>query len=123
MFKALKNNKIIAVSDLDRFKCMVFDVVEEDKEHIVDDFVCVGDEYVLKTDGAGIEFQKELMRGIRNSYLEQFVDPKQLVLIWADLSETEKEDCSNYRRYLLDYTLQENWWKQQPKTFEEWKGE
>ena len=49
------------------------------------------------------ELQAEV-RAVRNSYLEQYVDPKQLVLVWNNLSEDNKKLYADYRTYLLDYT-------------------
>lgn len=62
------------------------------------------------------------VRAVRNSYLEKFVDPKQLVLVWDGLSEDERQLYADYRIYLLDYTELENWYLQNPKTLEEWKN-
>jgi hypothetical protein len=39
------------------------------------------------------------------------------------MSEELKQNYTNYRRYLLDYTDGENWWEALPKTLEEWKDE
>lgn len=41
----------------------------------------------------------------------------------APLDETEKQYYREYRQYLRDYTEIENWWEQNPKTFDEWKEE
>lgn len=65
------------------------------------------------------ELQAEV-RAVRNSYLEQYVDPKQLVLVWNNLSEDNKKLYADYRTYLLDYTKPENWWLNNPMTFDEW---
>ena len=67
------------------------------------------------------ELQAEV-RAVRNSYLEKYVDPKQLVLVWDGLSEDERQLYTDYRTYLLDYTENENWYLQNPKTLEEWKN-
>lgn len=83
----------------------------------------VGEEFVLDTNVKAIEKQKENVRQVRNSYLEKYVDPKQLVLVWETLSEKDKEIYKTYRQYLLDYPeSSEDWYKQNPKTFEEFKG-
>ena len=66
------------------------------------------------------EMQAEV-RAVRNSYLEQYVDPKQLVLVWNNLNEDDKKLYSDYRTYLLDYTKLENWWLNNPMTFDKWK--
>ena len=68
-----------------------------------------------------LENKKNSVRGIRNSYLETYVDPFQLVIRWGTLSEQEQTDLVNYRQYLLDFTNLENWWEFLPLTFEEWK--
>lgn len=60
------------------------------------------------------------VRLVRNSYLEKYVDPKQLVMVWDSLSTDERKTYSDYRSYLLDYTNTENWYLQNPMTFEEW---
>ena len=66
------------------------------------------------------EKQKDV-RCVRNQYLEQFIDPYQLVIRWETLSEVEQESLREYRTYLLDYTDTPDWWEQNPKTYEEWK--
>lgn len=60
MFKAIKDNKIIAISDTDsEFKFMVKDAVEVDEEHTTVDFTMVGSEYVLNDDEKAIELHKQ----------------------------------------------------------------
>lgn len=62
------------------------------------------------------------VRAVRNSYLETYVDPKQLVMVWDSLSADDKKMYADYRTYLLDYTKSENWWLSYPMTLEEWKN-
>lgn len=62
------------------------------------------------------------VRAVRNSYLEEYVDPKQLVMVWDSLSADDKQMYADYRTYLLDYTKSENWWLGYPMTLEEWKN-
>lgn len=51
MYKAMKDNKIIAISDTDNeFFCMVKDEVVEDTEHTVDDYDQYNGEYLLKSE-------------------------------------------------------------------------
>lgn len=51
MYKALKDNKIIAISDTDsEFKFMVKDAVVEDTEHVADDYAEYNGEYLLKSE-------------------------------------------------------------------------
>ena len=44
MYKAIKENKIIAVNDSGEFPCLVYDEVVEDNQHQVADFVMVESE-------------------------------------------------------------------------------
>ena len=75
--------------------------------------------YTAETDLA--EAKKVFVRSIRNSYLVEYVDAVvSNPLRWADLSEEWKQNYTNYRKYLLDYTDGENWWEAIPKTLEEW---
>ena len=66
------------------------------------------------------ELQAEV-RAVRNSYLETYVDPKQLVMVWDSLSADDKKLYADYRQYLLDYPQTEGWYLQNPMTLYEWK--
>lgn len=119
MFKALKNNKIIAYNETGKFPRLVYDRIEEVEDA---EMVEVGGEFVLKTDDKAIEKQKEEVRVVRNQYLETYVDPKQLVMVWNSLTAEEQELYKDYRQYLLDYPQTEGWYEQNPddlKTFAE----
>lgn len=59
MFKAIKDNKIIAINETGKFPCMVYDEVIEDTEHSVGDYVMVGTEFILKTDDKAIRQEKD----------------------------------------------------------------
>lgn len=61
---------------------------------------------------------KENVKMIRNAYLQQ-TDFTQLSD--APFTVEEKAEYAEYRKYLRDYPEEENWWLQNPKTFEEWK--
>ena len=51
MYKAIKDNKIIAISDTDSaFFCLVKDTVETDEMHIADDYAQYNGEYLLLSD-------------------------------------------------------------------------
>ena len=65
------------------------------------------------------ELQAEV-RAVRNSYLEKYVDPKQLVMVWDSLSVDERNTYADYRKYLLDYTNSDEWWLENPMTLDEW---
>lgn len=122
MFKAIKDNKIIAINETGYFPCLVHDSIEEDTEHSVSDYLQVNGEYVLTSSAEAIEQKKADVRAVRNSYLEQYVDPKQLVLVWNSLTENEHKEYTDYRQYLLDYPKTEGWYEHSPMNFEEWKA-
>lgn len=51
MYKAIKDSKIIAISDTDsKFLCLVCDEIIEDTEHTTDDYGQYNGEYLLKAD-------------------------------------------------------------------------
>ena len=122
MFKAIKDNKIIAFNETGDFPCLIFDEIVEDTEHQMSDYVMVGNEFVLDTDAKAIEKQKENVRGIRDSYMKQYVDYYQeKPLMWAELDDEFKQKIIDYRQYLKDYPESSNkWYLSNPKTFEEW---
>lgn len=123
MFKAIKDNKIIAINETDEFPLLDHDSIEEDTGHSVSDYVQVNGEFVLTSSAEAIEQKKADVRAVRNSYLEKYVDPKQLVLVWNSLTDDEQKEYTDYRQYLLDYPETEGWYEQNPMSFDEWKQE
>ena len=77
-------------------------------------------ESVLPPEPTVEELQAEV-RAVRNNYLETYVDPKQLVMVWDELSVDERNTYSDYRRYLLDYTENDDWYLSNPMTLDAWK--
>ena len=71
MFKALKDNKIIAINETGEFPCLVYDEVVEDTDHNVDDFIHVDGEFVLKTDDKAIRQQKAQRIAELKAYLTE----------------------------------------------------
>lgn len=61
---------------------------------------------------------KANVRAVRNRYLEQ--TDKYLSISDFPITEEEREQYKAYRVYLRDYTLEDEWWLANPKTFEEW---
>ena len=123
MYKAIKNKKIIAISDIDsKFFMMNFDNIEEDINHNSTDYEQYNGEYMLKSEipEPSKEEKQAEVRTIRNQYLEKYVDPYQLVLRWNSLSDDEQFNIINYRDYLLNYTEEKDWWEQNPLTYDEW---
>lgn len=117
MFKAIKDNKIIAVNETRDFPCLVHDSVEEDKEHQIADYVHCDGQFVLTSSDEAIEQRKEQVRAVRNQYLKQ---TDKFMLVDYPITDEERELYKQYRTYLRDYTLSENWWKSEPLKFEEW---
>ena len=116
MFKIMKDNKIIGVSEnspvlLDNYE------VQEDNEHSVDDYLQVNGEYVLTSSDEAIEQKKTDVRAVRNQYLKQ---TDEFMIVDYPITDEERELYKKYRGYLRDYTLPENWWESEPQKFEEW---
>lgn len=70
MFKAIKDNKIIAVNETGVFPCLVCDTVEEDTEHTVDDYVHVDGQFALKTADAAKEQTASDVRAERDRRID-----------------------------------------------------
>lgn len=69
------------------------------------------------------EVKEQEVRAVREQYFADYVDWYQSKpLLLEEMTEEEKQDISDYRHYLMDYTKQENWWEQNPLNFEEWKN-
>ena len=119
MFKAFKDDKIIAINDSGEFPCLVYDSIVEDTEHQLSDYVHCDGQFVLTVSDEAIEQRKEQVRQVRNQYLEQ--TDKYMIADYP-ITDEERELYKQYREYLRDYTLTENWWEHSPKTLEEWKS-
>ena len=117
MYKAIKDNKIIAINDSDEFPCLVYDSVEEDAEHQGSDYVHCNDQFVLTTSNPAIEQYKEQVRAVRNRYLEQ---TDKFLLVDYPITDEERELYKQYREYLRTYPECRDWYKANPKTYEEW---
>ena len=119
MFKALKDNKIIAINESGEFPCLVHDSVEEDTEHQLSDYVHCDGQFVLTVSDEAIEQRKEQVRAVRNQYLEQ--TDKYMIADYP-ISDDEREMYKQYREYLRTYPECQDWYKANPKTYEEWKS-
>lgn len=64
------------------------------------------------------EEKEQAVRAVRNGYLSA-TDFTQLDD--APFTAEEKATYAEYRQYLRDYTTGEDWWEQDPATFEEWE--
>lgn len=119
MFKAIKDNKIIAINESGDFPCMVYDSIEEDTEHQLSDYIHCDGQFVLTSSAEAIEQKKAQVRQVRNQYLEQ--TDKYMIADYP-VTDDERELYKQYREYLRDYTLSENWWEHSPMTYDEWKS-
>ena len=119
MFKALKDDKIIAINDSGEFPCMVYDSIEEDTEHTVSDYVHCDGQFVLTVSDEAIEQRKEQVRAVRNQYLKQ--TDKYIALSDYPITDEERELYKQYRTYLRIYTEANLWYESNPFTFDEWK--
>lgn len=71
MYKAIKDNKIIAINENDNFPCLVYDEVVEDTEHQVTDYKHYDGEFTLRD----IEKDNEEMKQARANAYAVEVDP------------------------------------------------
>lgn len=98
MYKAIKDNKIIAISDLDNeFPCLVKDEVVEDTKHTIDDYDQYNDEYLLKSEIPAPT--KEEQQAKRKAAYETEVDDlhsqklrHQAIGDWTEEDETEYKE-------------------------------
>ena len=118
MFKALKDDKIIAINDSGEFPCMVYDSVEEDTEHQLSDYIHCDGQFVITSSDEAIEQRKEQVRSVRNQYLEQ---TDKFLLSDYPITSTQKTKYKQYRAYLRDYPdSSEDWFEHEPMSFDEW---
>ena len=117
MFKAIKDNKVIAINETGDFPCLIHDSVEEDTEHSIADYMQVNGEYVLTSSDEAIEQRKEQVRSVRNQYLEQ---TDKYMIVDYPITDDERELYKQYRVYLRTYPECQDWYKANPKTYDEW---
>ena len=117
MFKALKNGKIICINETDEFPLMNYESLEEDAEHQLSDYVHCDGQFVLTVSDEAIEQGKEQVRAVRNQYLEQ--TDKYMITDYP-IADDERELYKQYRVYLRTYPECQDWYKANPKTYEEW---
>lgn len=119
MFKAIKDNKIIGVTEnepvlLDNYE------VREDTEHNVSDYVQIDGEFVLTSSAKAIEQKQAAVRAIRNQYL---YDSDKYMFPDFPITDEQQADYVAYRRYLRTYPETENWYEHNPLLFDEWQAE
>ena len=59
MYKAIKENKIIAINESGEFPCLVYDILVKDVVYSSSEYIDVGGEFVLKTDEKAISREKQ----------------------------------------------------------------
>ena len=64
-----------------------------------------------------IEDKQVQVRSVRNQYLEQ---TDKFMIVDYPITDEERDLYKQYRTYLRDYTLSENWWESNPLKFYEW---
>lgn len=122
MFIGIQNNKPVFVGqtreELENLPCVILDSIEEvNFAEIYNGEIYLNNEELIIA-------KKDYVRKIRNDYLVEYVDGAvSNPLRWADMSQELKDMYTNYRLYLLNYTEEDNWWEQNPKTLDEWKDE
>ena len=77
MFVAIKDNKIIAITEKKEFPCLVCDKIEEDMQHTLEDYEQYNGEFILKED-VPVSYQNEQIRQQRQARYEQESDPIRL---------------------------------------------
>ena len=86
MYKAIKDSKLIAISDTDnKFFCLIKDKVVEDTEHTISDFGAYNGEYLLLSD-IPAPTQEEQSEKRAQAYLTE-IDP-----ITAHISRLRDEE-------------------------------
>ena len=131
MYKAIKEDKIIAISDTDsEFPCMVKDSVVEDTEHTAEDYSqLITGEYLLKSEMPA-DPKKAAVRAVRDAYINdiewrvsRYRDQAELEIPTTDTHETYVK-ILQYMQYLRDYPESTwNWYENNPLTFDEWNNE
>ena len=117
MYKALKDDKIIAVNESGEFPLMKYDSLEEDAEHQLSDYIHCDGQFVLTVSEEAIEQRKEQVRAVRNQYLEQ---TDKFLITDYPITNDERELYKKYREYLRTYPECRDWYKANPKTYDEW---
>ena len=91
MFKALKDNKIVAINETGCFPLLDHDSIEEDTEHTIDDYEQYDGEYVLKS-SVPVDYKNEQIRQQRQSRFATESDPLYLDYVEAQARGDETVD-------------------------------
>jgi hypothetical protein len=98
--------------------------IKKEKELVLVRYFQIIEIHVYKpTEEEQKENKQKSVRAVREQYFADYVDWYQSKpLLWEEMTEEEKQDIANYRKYLMDYTKEEYWWEKNPLNFEEWKN-
>ena len=66
-----------------------------------------------------LDDKKSSVREVRNQYL---ADTDLYMIADFPITEEERDEYKAYRQYLRDYTTQDNWWEENPLTYEDWQN-
>ena len=98
MFKAIKDNKVIAINEINEFPLLNYDISEEDAEHSIYDYEQYEGEYILKQE-IPIEYKNEQIRLQRQARYEQEADP--LRLDWDESAARGEEQAEEKKQIWL----------------------
>lgn len=98
MFKAIKDNKIIAINDEEIKGGLVFDEMIEDTEHTITDYKKINGEYILKQD-VPVDYQNEQIRLQRQARYVEEADP--LRLDWDEAFARNELDADEKKEIWL----------------------
>ena len=94
MYKAIKENKIIAINDTGKFPCLICDEIEEDIEHNIEDYAQYEGEFILKEDIPAPSEEEQREKRAR-AYKEE-IDPlhsrKQRKIILEEWTEDDERE-------------------------------
>lgn len=118
MFKAIKDDKIIAISDTDsEFLCLVKDSVESDTEHTIADYDQHNGEYLLKSE-IPLPTDDEQAENRRQAYLtevdpitshiQRLKDEEQTEEIVADIESLKAERSAKVQKIKERFPYMEN---------------
>lgn len=82
--------------------------------------------FIKEIDGIKKKVDEELQsrkRAERDNILKTVTDPVMMNSVrWEELSDEEQKIWKSYRRYLLDFPSQDNWWTLPILSFDDWKA-
>ena len=119
MFKAIEKWKIVGINETGEFPLMNYESLEEDTEHQLSDYIHCDGQFVLTVSDEAVEQRKEQVRSVRNQYLEQ---TDKYMIVDYPITDEERELYKQYREYLRTYPECQDWYKANPKTYEECKS-